>query len=142
MKGKRQEGTIDKDLQRLIEDLTLSTKVDHPKYSYEVDAYVNEVSNKVILDFLRVLFCRLQPFYKPEVLLRFIDELTVGDMDEMRKVFGEDVPLCDWNFWRDMYIKTERKQNGDVISPIGLTAEKEKEKQKGKNGKRSSKQQT
>jgi len=128
MKGKRSEGAIDKDLQRLIADLTLSKKDDHPQYGYKIDFYVNDVSSKVILDFIKVLFCRIQPSDKPETLLRFIDELTVGDMEEMRKVFGVDGPLCDWQFWKDMYSKTGRKQNGDLHSSVDLTSEKEKEK--------------
>ena len=101
MKGKRQERTIEKDIQRLIDDLTLSVKEEHPKYGYEVDTYVNKVSNKVTLDFLRILFCRVESSDKPELLLRFIDELSIGDMEKMREVFGEDVPLCDWAFWKD-----------------------------------------
>ena len=124
MKGKRQDGAIDKDLQKLISDLSLTKKIDHPQYGYQVDVYVNDVSSNVVLDFLRILLCRVQSSDKPETLLRFIDELSIGDMEKMREVFGEDVPLCDWAFWKDMYIKTGRKQNGDVIIPI----EKEKEK--------------
>ena len=139
MKGKRQEETITKDFQKLIDDLTLSVKEDHPKYGYEVDTYVNAVPNKVILDFLQILLCRVKSSDKPEFLLRFIDELTVGDMDEMRKVFGEDVPLCDWDFWKDMIIKTGRKQNGgDIDRPIEK-ADKSDKKEKEKNGKKLSK---
>jgi hypothetical protein len=125
-KGKRSEGAIDKDLQKLIADLTLSQKGDHPQYGYQVNIYVNDVSSKMILDLLRILFCRIQPSDKPEALLRFINELTVGDMEEMRKIFGEDGPLCDWQFWKDMCLKTGRKPNGDLHAAIDLTVEKEK----------------
>ena len=140
MKGKRQEGSIEKELQRLMGDLALSKETDHPQYGYKINAYVNDVSSKIILDFLRLLMNRIRPSDKPELLLRFIDELSVGDMDEMRKVFGEDTPLCDWNFWKDMYIKTGRKQNGDVVSAVDLKTEDNK-KPNGKkpNGKKISK---
>lgn len=134
MKGKRQEGAIDKDLQKLIGDLTITKKIDHPQYGYQINVYVNDVSNDVLLDFLRVLFCRLQPNNKPEVLLRFIDELTAGDMEELRTTFGEDTPLCDWEFWKHMYTRIDRKSNGDLTAPVDLKAEEEASKTEKKNG--------